>query len=101
MTFGRYIKTIITFALPETKNRTRLFMKVYRNFVYSKYNTIFGMIYNYIMDQMTIKIVRETIAEDVKILENIHLDKVDGKYNVKYDRFPYMYRKLYEKHQLD
>ena len=101
VTFGRYTKTIITFALPETKNRTRLFMKVYRNFVYRKYYTIFGMIYNYIMNQIIIKIVRDTIAEDARILENINLDKVDGKYNVKYDRFPYMYRKLYEKHQLD
>lgn len=95
--FGDSVKTIITFSLPRKKNETTLFMKVYRNFVYCPNPSIFGAIYNYIMNKIVTKIVRETIEEDIKILENINVDKVNGKYNVKYDRFPNMYRKMYDK----
>jgi hypothetical protein len=46
---------------------------------------------------MVTRIVRETIEEDKKMLESINTEKKYGKYNVKYDRFPNMYRKMYEK----
>jgi len=92
--FGESTKTIITFSLPKNENKTTLFMKVYRNFAYSRNGCIFSSIYNFIMNRFITNIVRETIKEDVEILENI---RIDGKYNVKYDRFPYMYRQLHDK----
>jgi len=95
--FGESTKTIITFSLPKNDNETILFMKVYRDFVYMKNPYTFGYIYNYIMNKIVMKVVRETILEDKKILENIHVERVNGKYNIKYDRFPNIYRKLYDK----
>jgi len=92
--FGKSTKTIITFSLPKNKGQTTLFMKVYRNFVFSRSCCIFGTIYNFIMNRIITNIVRETIREDVKILESI---RINGKYNVKYDRFPYLYRQLHDK----
>ena len=99
--FGDSIKTIMTHSLPRNKGETTLFMKVYRNFMYCPNPSIFGSIYNYIMNRIVMRIVRETVKEDVNILENIQVDKVDGKYNVKYDRFPVMYRKMYNTNRLD
>ena len=58
---------------------------------------IFGAIYNYFMNIMVLRVVRETVQEDVKILEGLNAEKFNGKYNVKYDRFPNMYRKMYDK----
>jgi hypothetical protein len=46
------------------------------------------------------RVVRETVKEDIKLLENINVEKANGKYNVKYDRFPNMYRKMYDKSNL-
>jgi phenylpropionate dioxygenase-like ring-hydroxylating dioxygenase large terminal subunit len=95
--FGESTKTIITFSLPKNKKQTILFMKVYRNFIFSKSSFLFSSIYNYIMNIIVNHIVRETILEDVTILENINIEKVNGKYNLKYDKFPNMYRKLYNR----
>ena len=97
VTFGESTKTIITFSLPKRENETTLFMKVYRNFVYYPNASFLYSIYNSIMNRMIMKIVRQTIEEDVKILENINTTKINGNYNVKFDRFPNMYRKMYEK----
>jgi len=95
--FGESTKTIVTFSLPKSENKTILFMKVYRNFIFNQSFFMFSSIYNHIMNIIVRKVVRETILEDVKILENINIEKVNGKYNLKYDRFPNMYRKMYKK----
>jgi hypothetical protein len=97
--FGESVKTIITFSLPRTQNETTLFMKVYRNFMFYPNAFILGSIYNYLMNLMVLRVVRETVKEDIKLLENLNVDKMNGKYNVKYDLFPNMYRKLYDKTQ--
>jgi phenylpropionate dioxygenase-like ring-hydroxylating dioxygenase large terminal subunit len=95
--FVKSVKTIITFSLPKDDNQTTLFMKVYRNFVYYPNASFLGSVYNFFMNRMIMHIVRNTIKEDVRILENIDINKVNGKYNVKYDLFPNMYRKMYDK----
>jgi len=33
------------------------------------------------------------------MLEGLNVEKRNGKYNVKYDRFPNMYRKMYDKNE--
>lgn len=97
--FGDSTKTIITFSLPIKQNETILFMKVYRDFIYCPNPSIIGGIYNFFMDKIVTKIVENTIKEDMHILENINIDKVNRKYNfnLKYDLFPNMYRKMYDK----
>jgi len=96
--FGESVKTIITFSLPKTANETTLFMKVYRNFMFYPNAFILGSIYNYFMNLMVLRVVRETIQEDIKMLEGLNPEKINGKYNVKYDLFPNMYRKMYDKY---
>jgi|LauGreDrversion4_1035100.scaffolds.fasta_scaffold87256_1 phenylpropionate dioxygenase-like ring-hydroxylating dioxygenase large terminal subunit len=97
--FGESVKTIVTFSLPKTANETTLFMKVYRNFMFYPNGGLFSVMYNYVMNIIVLRVVRETVQEDVKMLEGLNAEKRNGKYNVKYDRFPNMYRKMYDKNE--
>jgi phenylpropionate dioxygenase-like ring-hydroxylating dioxygenase large terminal subunit len=94
--FGENIKTIVTFALPVTPNQTRLFVKVHRNYWCTNDNTFIGDVYNFFGDNIMKNILQNTIDEDTRILENIKYEYADGKYNMKYDKFSYMFRKMYE-----
>jgi hypothetical protein len=95
--FGTNMKTIITFASPINNSTTRLFIKVYRNYWYTTDRSFLGYLYNNIGDNAMGSVLRTTINEDINILESIKKEDMDGKFNMKYDKFPYMYRKLYNK----
>jgi len=94
--FGENIKTIVTFALPVTPSKTRLFVKIHRNYLCTNDNTFIGDVYNYFGDNIMKNILQHTIDEDIQILENIKFEYGNGKYNTKYDKFSYMFRKMYE-----
>jgi len=94
--FGTNVKTIVTFASPLNEKETRLFIKIHRNYWRSSEGHIFADIYNHLGDKAMIKVLKMTIDEDIQILESIAPTYVDGKFNMKYDKFPYMYRKVYE-----
>lgn len=95
--FGSNMKTIITFASPINNSTTRLFIKVYRNYWYTTNRSFLGYLYNIIGNNAMTSVLQTTIDEDIDILESINEKHMDGKFNMKYDKFPYMYRKLYNK----
>jgi phenylpropionate dioxygenase-like ring-hydroxylating dioxygenase large terminal subunit len=95
--FEENTKTIVTFALPVSDNQTRLFVKLYRNFWHIKPFLCFDKIYNKLGDNIMSKILESTVREDRDILESIETGDENGKFNMKYDKFPYMYRQLYNK----
>jgi hypothetical protein len=96
--FDKNTKTIVTNALPVDENHTQLFIKVYRNFWYIKSFLFLEKMYNCIGDYLIMMLLKQTVKEDKDILENISPEERDGKYNMKYDKFPYMYRQLYNKY---
>lgn len=94
--FNKYTKTIMTFALPIDGNKTRLFVKLYRNFGFNDPVNPFYYIYNRIMDVIILRILKNTLQEDKNIIEHIKYQDMKGKFNMKYDKFPHIYRTLYE-----
>jgi len=84
--FDRYVNTIITFATPVSHNRTRLFVKNYRNFWR-----------NMVGDWFIRATMFQTMNEDRRILEQIYEEEKDGKFNMRYDKMANTYRVLYEK----
>jgi phenylpropionate dioxygenase-like ring-hydroxylating dioxygenase large terminal subunit len=84
--FGSYINTIVTFATPISHNKTRLYVKNYRNF----WRSIIG-------DWIIRSTMWQTMREDRKIVEGIYEDAKDGKFNMRYDKLANTYRVLYEK----
>jgi len=90
--FNGKIKTIITHALPITESKTRLFAKVYRNFLET--NIIEKTIVDFIFE----KILYHITLEDKAIVESIDMRYMDGKFNIKYDALPQKYITLYKRH---
>jgi len=84
--FDKYVNTIITFATPISHNRTRLFVKNYRNF----WRNVLG-------DWLIRATMFQTMNEDKRILERIYEEEKDGKFNMRYDKMANTYRVLYEK----
>jgi len=84
--FSKYINTIITFATPISYNKTRLYVKNYRNF----WHNIFG-------DWLIRTTMDQTMREDRKVVEGIYEYAKDGKFNMRYDKLGNTYRVLYEK----
>jgi len=78
--------TIITFATPLSANRTRLFVKNYRNF----WRNWFG-------DKMIWYTMRETMNEDRRVVENIYDTEKNGRFNMRYDKLANTFRVFYEK----
>jgi phenylpropionate dioxygenase-like ring-hydroxylating dioxygenase large terminal subunit len=95
--FDKFIKTIITFALPINRTHTTLFIKTYRNYFYLKDTNIFSKMYNSLGDSIMRYLLMVTLNEDKEILENIEPNSINGKFNLKYDKFSYLYRNLYIK----
>ena len=84
--FDKYISTVITFALPISESRSKLFVKTYRNF----WNNELG-------DIMTEKMMRTTMLQDKAVVENIDMRYMEGKFNMKYDKLQNTYKTFYKR----
>jgi phenylpropionate dioxygenase-like ring-hydroxylating dioxygenase large terminal subunit len=95
--FGPFKSTIITFALPVNVTHSKLFVKAYRNFWYSYDSPYFKGWLNNLGDYFTTDTMSKTIIQDKIVIESIPLDKVDGLFNMKYDKLQNLYTSLYKK----
>jgi phenylpropionate dioxygenase-like ring-hydroxylating dioxygenase large terminal subunit len=84
--FGDYISTVITFALPLSEDKSRLFVKTYRNF----WNNDMG-------DVLTRNLMYNTMLQDKIVVENIDTKYMDGKFNMKFDKLQNTYKSFYKK----
>jgi phenylpropionate dioxygenase-like ring-hydroxylating dioxygenase large terminal subunit len=84
--FAEYVNTIVTFATPISNNKTRLYVKNYRNFWR-----------NMVGDWFIQKTMWDTMNEDRRVVEGIYENHKNGKFNMRYDKLANTYRVLYEK----
>ena len=84
--FDPYVSTVITFALPISETKSRLFVKTYRNFWQ-----------NSVGDAFTEKMMRNTMLQDKIVVENIDMRFMDGKFNMKYDKLQNTYKTFYKR----
>jgi len=88
--FGPYVNTIITSALPISENKTRLFVKTYRN------NLITGIpVIDYFFDEITKYLMEKTLCEDKYVVDSVYPDYKDGNFITKYDELIRTYRDDY------
>jgi len=101
--FGDYISTVVTFSTPQNLTHSTLFVKTYRNFMYNNvvYGNVFlsflNEIYNFIGDTITSYLMEQTVMQDKGVIEYIPLEKMDGTFNMKFDKLQNVYRQLYKK----
>ena len=95
--FGNFVSTVMTFAQPLNITHTRLFVKTYRNFWHTNDDSIFGKILNSIGDYFTTDMMSTTVMQDKAVVESIPLEKVNGLFNMKYDKIQNVYTSLYKK----
>ncbi len=95
--FGNLTSTVITSTLPLNNTSSNLFVKTYRNFWTVNDNLFFGNIINYFGDLFTIGMMKSTVMQDKAVIENINLESMDGKFNMKFDKLQNVYRSLYKK----
>jgi len=95
--FGNSTSTVITFAQPINITHSQLFVKTYRNFWYNAYDNALSNFINNIGDDFTTDMMRKTIMQDKALVESIPLNKVDGCFNMKYDKIQNVYTSLYKK----
>jgi phenylpropionate dioxygenase-like ring-hydroxylating dioxygenase large terminal subunit len=90
--FGEFISTVITFALPISENKSRLFVKTYRNFWD-----------NQLGDIVTENMMYNTMLQDKVVVENIDKRFMEGKFNMKFDKLQNTYKTFYKKfiHKMD
>lgn len=84
--FGPYISTVITFALPISENKSRLFVKTYRNFWP-----------NQLGDMVTENWMFNTMLQDRLVIENIDMRFMDGKFNMQFDKLQNTYKTFYKR----
>ena len=84
--FGDYVSTVITFALPISENKSRLFVKTYRNF----WKNPMG-------DKISRDMMYQTMLQDRVIVENIHPHFEDGKFNMRFDKLQNTYKTFYKR----
>jgi phenylpropionate dioxygenase-like ring-hydroxylating dioxygenase large terminal subunit len=84
--FDEYVSTVITFALPISDNKSKLFVKTYRNFWKNKLGDVVShnMMYN-------------TMLQDKAIVENIDPRFMDGRFNMRFDKLQNTYASFYKK----
>ena len=84
--FDEYVSTVITFALPIGDNKSKLFVKTYRNFWKNRLGDAasYNMMYN-------------TMLQDKAIVENIDPKFMDGKFNMRFDKLQNTYKSFYKK----
>jgi hypothetical protein len=84
--FGDYVSTVITFALPIGENKSRLFVKTYRNFWQ-----------NQLGDMFTSNSMLNTMLQDKAVVESIDNRFMDGKFNMKFDKLQNTYVAFYKR----
>jgi len=84
--FGDYVSTVVTFALPISENKSKLFVKTYRNFWH-----------NQIGDMVTENWMFNTMLQDRGIVENIDKRFMDGKFNMRFDKLQNTYKTFYKR----
>jgi phenylpropionate dioxygenase-like ring-hydroxylating dioxygenase large terminal subunit len=84
--FGDFVSTVITFALPITETKSRLFVKTYRNF----WDNPLG-------DVVTENMMYKTMLQDKLVIENIDMRHMDGKFNMRFDKLQNTYKSFYKR----
>jgi len=84
--FENYVSTVITFALPVSETKSKLFVKTYRNFWQNSAG-----------DALTEKMMKTTMLQDKLVVENIDMRFMDGKFNMKYDKLQNTYKTFYKR----
>ena len=84
--FGNYVSTVITFALPISEKKSKLFMKTYRNFWL-----------NPVGDTVIKTMMLQTMLQDRAIVESINPSLEDGKFNMKFDKLQNTYKTFYKR----
>lgn len=84
--FGPYISTVITFALPISENKSKLFVKTYRNFWP-----------NQLGNMVTENWMFNTMLQDKLVIENIDSRFMDGKFNMRFDKLQNTYKTFYKR----
>ena len=84
--FGDQVSTVVTFALPIGDNKSRLFVKTYRNFWK-----------NHVGDVITRNTMLNTMLQDKVVVENIDPRFMDGKFNMRFDKLQNTYKSFYKK----
>lgn len=84
--FGDYISTVITFALPISEKKSKLFMKTYRNFWL-----------NPLGDTIIKSMMYQTMLQDRAIVESINPLLEDGKFNMRFDKLQNTYKTFYKR----
>ena len=96
--FDTYVSTIITFITPINMTHSQVYMKSYRSYWYiPNAMNIIAKMHNYLFNQITETMMRDTIMQDKSIIENIKPEHMQGKYNMKFDKPGNVYRELYKK----
>ena len=84
--FGDLVSTVVTFALPISENKSKLFVKTYRNFWQ-----------NPMGDKISRDLMWQTMLQDKAIVENISPLLEDGKFNMRFDKLQNTYKTFYKK----
>jgi phenylpropionate dioxygenase-like ring-hydroxylating dioxygenase large terminal subunit len=84
--FGEFVSTVVTFALPISENKSKLFVKTYRNFWQ-----------NPMGDKISRDLMYQTMLQDKAIVENISPLLEDGKFNMRFDKLQNTYKTFYKK----
>ena len=84
--FGDLVSTVVTFALPISENKSKLFVKTYRNFWQ-----------NPVGDKISRDLMWQTMLQDKAIVENISPLLEDGKFNMRFDKLQNTYKMFYKK----
>jgi phenylpropionate dioxygenase-like ring-hydroxylating dioxygenase large terminal subunit len=95
--FADLVSTVITSTLPMNLTHSQLFVKTYRNFWNSQDNSPLGNLVNYLGDIITTNMMDQTVMQDKSIVENIKYDKMDGKFNMKFDKLQNTYKTFYKR----
>jgi phenylpropionate dioxygenase-like ring-hydroxylating dioxygenase large terminal subunit len=82
--FGDFVSTVITFALPIGENKSKLFVKTYRNFWENQLGDLF-----------TYNSMYTTMLQDKAVVEGIDPEFMDGKFNMKFDKLQNTYKTFY------
>lgn len=93
--FGKYVKTIVSSALPVDLYNTKLFVKIYRNYWVSHIKLI-----DKIADQFMGSFFSQTITEDSNILEDLDYNRKNT-LHFPCDAFPLLYRRKLTEYQDD
>ena len=98
--FGDFVSTVITFATPINNTHSTLYVKTYRNFWCNAENLPepLSRFMTYLGDYVTEDMMRKTVNQDKRVIENIPMKYIDGKFNMKYDKLQNVYRTMYKKY---